>query len=191
MTMEMFFSGIGTAVTVLTAVISVGVWLYENRKKQLRIDDVLVWSNQCIETLQEIRLYCELEALRATDTDFSKIRQLAVGASILVEKGRLFFRNKETDGYGSHKEPAYRGYRPLILEKLVLAHRIAIRWQTSSEEERIIMRELSEQCISQFVSLIRAEVGRVKTASEYANMDGFGSNLEEMLRNNRKPPRLN
>ncbi|MEN9894965.1 MAG: hypothetical protein RIR97_817 [Pseudomonadota bacterium] len=188
--MELFFSGIGSTVTVLTAVITLGVWLYETRKKQLRIDDVLIWSNQCIEVLQEIYLYCDLDVLRSSDADCSRIRELAVSASVLVEKGRLFFRNNEVDGHGREKEPAYRGYRPLILDKLVLAHKIAIRWEKSSDIERMMMREISAQCVAQFVSLIRAEVGRVKTASKYANKDGFGSNLDEMLKYNFKPERL-
>ena len=76
--------------------------------------------------------------LRAYPTFFveSEKRLASIGfdTAILVERGRIFFRNQPRGNYGTHKKAAYRGLRPLILDPLVAAHQIAVRIPDSQGE---------------------------------------------------------
>src|ERR1043165_4522449 len=69
------------------------VWL-QWRERQLRQDDVLRWANEVIRAQQTLYLTLFLgdgtfdrQAARAT------LARVAVETSVLVEQGRLFFRN--------------------------------------------------------------------------------------------------
>ena len=98
-----------------------------------------------------------------------------------MEPGRLFFRNKVVDEHGVNKEPAYRGYRPEILDPIVVAHQITRAWSASGIPEQIGMQVLAEECLRKFVSLAQMEVGRSRTASADTGKEGDGAQLRHLL----------
>ena len=103
--------------------------------------------------------------------------------SILVERGRLFFKNEVVDDYGSEKLSAYRGYRPRILDHLVVAHQVARFWPGDSDNDIKDRSRVAKCCLKSFVSLAQMEVGRDRAASVEALKGGDGVHLSTIMEN--------
>lgn len=165
-------------VAIVAALLVWGQW----RERQLRKDDVLKWANEVIRALQTLYLTCYLgERTFEPEAIAKALRQAAVDTSVLVEQGRLFFRNAPDPTHGRDKFPAYRGYRPELLDPIVVAHQIACQWQGADAAARQRMTLVAEDAVKQFVSYAQQEVGRSKTASREAARGGRGDNLEAMM----------
>jgi hypothetical protein len=137
-------------------------WVHWKRT-ELRREDVLSWSNQTIETLQTLVLVLTLKSENLSkDIAKQKIEKVIFDSSILIETGRLFFRNQKIDDWGVEKPSAYQGYRPVILDQLVIAHQVACAWVEANEEKREHLRVISLGALKQFVSLAQKEVGRIE-----------------------------
>ncbi|QPC44291.1 hypothetical protein HW532_17265 [Kaustia mangrovi] len=156
----------------------------KSHKDELRRDDVLRWSNEAIRTLESLFLVCiHGESRLGREVSEDKMTEIMFDTAILVESGRIFFKNEIIDGHGGHKYPAYRGYRPEILDCLVIAHKISRDWIDADNDKRLRMKIVSEDCLKKFVSLAQKEVGRDRNSSIEAGVGGSGSDLEDMLRN--------
>jgi len=109
--LQPFAPWISIAVASVAAFLVWGQW----RERQLRKDDVLRWSNDVIRALQSLYLYTSMHS-RVFDADSAgrAIKQLAIDTSVLVEQGRLFFKNTPDSTYGADRHPAYRGRRPML-----------------------------------------------------------------------------
>ena len=168
-------------VSILIAAGALAWTFYTWRMKELRRDEVLAWGNSCIDVLQSIFFECRaIEAGR--EASLSNLLDLAKRASVLVEQGRIFFRNAKPDKFGQEKQLAYRGFRPRILDTLVSAFQVA-EGVGSMSDERLISkcRKLSENNVRSFVSLLQMEVGRDKTACANTSVGGIGINLAYQL----------
>lgn len=87
---------------------------------------ILRWGEEAIEALAEAQDLCD----RMDLPDFRE-QQLAVARTLsaLVDRGRLYFPNIDDkghgflarEGHGAHKEAAFRGWRPPILDALMFA----------------------------------------------------------------------
>jgi len=153
------------------------------RESSLRRDDVLVWAKESIVELQTLLLICMEYYKREADPETSeRLRSINTRTSILIEQGRLFFRNKPYGNFGIEKEPAYRGLRPRILDSLVLANKISNHFLTADRESRARMRLLAEDCLKRFVSMAQKEVGRNRVRSADASHGGDGSDLWQWLK---------
>jgi hypothetical protein len=160
------FEIIETLVSITIAAVPLAAGWYTWRKKELRRDDVLAWSNEVIGSLQTLLLITILKHPPLSEQDAQqKLAAIIFETSILVERGRLFFRNEIADSHGSKKLPAYQGYRPEILDQIVIAHQISCEWTNASADDRLRMRSIAETCLKKFVSLAQKEVGRGRTAS--------------------------
>ncbi len=83
----------------------------------------LAWGNACIDTLGRAAIFARTRKHQKDDGAFLQQRvNLMLALSSLVERGRLFFPNIETDGKGAEKDGAYRGTRPPILDTLMFAY---------------------------------------------------------------------
>jgi hypothetical protein len=119
----------------------------------------------------------------------STLAKIAVDSSVLVEQGRLFFRNTPHPTHGADRHPAYRGYRPMLLDPIVAVHQIACQWEGAADEEKERMILVAEDCVRRFVSMAQREVGRSRTAHAASMIKGEGESLE-MLLGKVKPERL-
>lgn len=156
------------------------------RDTSLRRDDVRAWAVDTIKELQSLFLVCLLDArevgagmLEAEAAD-AKLTDIAFNTAILVERGRLFFRNRPAGAHGAHKQPAYRGRRPAILDPIVLAHQIAVAWRAADPDTKLRYRCVAEDALKTFVSLAQKEVGRSRAASAYAGRSGNGVKLARL-----------
>lgn len=172
-------------VTTISVMVATGALLLawnQARERQLRKDDVLKWSNETIRALQTLFLVCFLgDSAFDKATTRKMLAGLTVDTSVLVEQGRLFFRNTPHETYGKDRHPAYRGYRPALLDPIVVAHQIACQWEGATDDERLRMTLVAEDCIKSFVSLAQLEVGRSKTAHADVAKKGEGEKLEALL----------
>jgi hypothetical protein len=169
------------ASAALTAIGLITGW-YHWRRTELRREDVLAWANEAITALQSLILVSKLKNPPLdSDTAAKEILRVIFQTSILIESGRLFFKNQVTDNYGSEKPPAYRGYRPKILDPIVLAHQVACAWPQADEQKRLRLRLVAEDCLRDFVSLAQKEVGRGRTASADTSQGGSGVHLPSKL----------
>jgi hypothetical protein len=154
----------------------------KNREDSYRRGDVLGWANEVIGELQTLLLICILKEEQVdVATSKAKLTDIIFSTSILVERGRLFFKNEIVDSHGSEKEPAYQGYRPKILDPIVVAHQIACEWRSSNRDKQLRMRLIAEDCLKKFVSLVQKEVGRGVTASADTSQGGDGRHLAHLL----------
>lgn len=172
-------------VTMASAVIAAAALFLgwrQARERELRKDEVLKWANETIRSLQTLYLVCFLGD-SAFDAKSVKLMlaEAAVDTSVLIEQGRLYFRNVPHPVYGASRHEAYRGYRPVLLDPIVVMHQIACQWEGAAEDERLRMTLVAEDCVKTFVSLAQKEVGRSKTASVDAGRQGAGEKLEDLL----------
>ncbi|MCW3835582.1 hypothetical protein ACFQ1E_06390 [Sphingomonas canadensis] len=166
----------GAVSALVTAVALIATWL-SWRRSELRRDDVHNWANEGISALQTLRLICGSPRMRLTAAEErARLAQLMVDTSVLVERGRLFFRNARSFD-GRHLPRAYRGKRPDILDQLVVAHQIACAWPTAHADARLRMALVAEDVLRRFVTLMQAEVGRGRTASAGTRRRGDGADL--------------
>lgn len=180
---QLFFA---TASLMLTVVGFFVAWI-RWRRSELRRDEVLKWADECIEALQTLFLISLLKGPPLSEEKLNEIRlKIIFDTSTLIERGRLFFKNEVVDSFGSEKPPAYRGYRPRILDHLVLAHQIARYWPDETEDDKADRSTIAEQCLKEFVSLAQMEVGRDRAASVDALKGGDGVHLPAMMNNLKK-----
>ena len=165
----------------IAALAALMVWL-QWRERQLRQDDVLRWASDVIRTQQSLYVLLFLGD-SAFDKAQSKtmLAKIVVDSSVLVEQGRLFFRNTPDATYGANRYPAYRGYRPMILDPIVVTHQIACQWEGAAPEERERMVLVAEDCVRSFVSMAQREVGRSRAAHDASLIKGEGEKLETLL----------
>src|ERR1700742_68950 len=109
------FEGNWSTIVPVIGVILTGIGVYfawrSARERQLRLDDVLTWSNEVIRSMQTLYLVCLLGEKNFAAEDAKTIRrQIALDTSVLVEQGRMFFKNFPDPEHGKDKPPAYRGY---------------------------------------------------------------------------------
>lgn len=164
--------------------------LFVAYRASFKTDEVRGWAKECICTMQSI-------AITNTDVQVESrdfiLGDLAIKSSILLEQGRLYFRNKKRREYRTDKHPAYRGYRPAILDELLISHQIALRFTNLSPEDRAFAGPIAQSCEKRFVSLAQMEVGRIAAASRYNETAGDGQHLDELIeqaRNSGKVRRL-
>jgi hypothetical protein len=142
----------------------------------------LVWATEVIRELQSLLVICMLKDPQLEPiTAKARLTDVIFNTSILVERGRLFFRNQLVDDHGQKKEPAYRGYRHKILDPIVVAHQIACGWIEANEDTRLRMRLIAEDCVQKFVSLAQKEVGRDRTTVADTGKGGKGFHLRHLL----------
>jgi hypothetical protein len=162
-------SALAAAISVLTAVLVYKMTKQINHQKE---DAVLEWSKTAIDQLQTLVLLCEHgDSLLPVEAARDAFARIAISTSVLLEQGRLFFRNSK-DKYGNEKELAYRGYRPVILDKLLVAHRIALECTSADVGRRKALGERAHQNREKFVSLLQSEVALARKAGEYASQAG-------------------
>lgn len=169
------------ASAVLSALAIFVAWS-QFKKGEYRIDHVTAWSNDVISNLQELYLIISTPTeIISEKQKGERLVELCFNSSILIEKGRIFFKNQIVDTYGAGKPAAYRGYRPKILDPLVVAHEISKDWFKSDVRRRDRLARLAYDNVRQFVSLAQKEVGRSKTTSADTAQGGQGVNLERLL----------
>jgi hypothetical protein len=176
------WEAVGVAVTILAALGGGLAWVLQKREDSLRRGEVSVWAMEVISALQGLVLLLRLEdGVVGTAEKRALATKIVFETSILVERGRMYFKNCVIDDFGKEKEPAYRGYRPLVLDPIVVGHQIACRYLAASAGNDAQLLAVAEDVTRAFVSLIQCEVGRSKTASADTGSEGSGADLDYLI----------
>ena len=179
----MTIDSLSLLITAAGVPIAALVFWWQRREAMLRKSEVLAWSNEVISALSSLWIICRLRT-SAWETPEVTVRMnnILFDTSILIERGRLFFKNADKENYGLENEPAHQGYRPRILDPIMTAHRIACLWGESNEQRRLRMAVITEKSLQQFVSLAQKEVGRGKlVGSPEAAAGGKPISIDELL----------
>jgi hypothetical protein len=163
----------------LAAVIGILFTWKKFRDDSLRRGDVLAWADDCITAFENVIVAAILFDRPAFKEEcLKRLIDAAFDSAALIERGRIFFKNQPFGSFGNEKPPAYRGFRPKILDPLVAAHQIAVRLVESHEDERIRLQILAEDYLKEFVSLVQKEIGRERTAAAETKKAGAGFRLQ-------------
>jgi hypothetical protein len=174
----------GACVSAVVAAAGLFASWKKARETSLRREDVLSWCNEVIVALEGLLLIFVLNdpPLDAAIAK-TKLTNIIFDTASLAERGRLFFKNEIIDRHGAEKQSAYRGYRPEILDQIVIAHQIARECATTNGEARLRLHLVAEDALKKFVSLAQKEVGRSRTASADTSRGGDGGHLRMLMRN--------
>jgi len=160
------WEGIAAIVSAVIGLLTVGGAVFRWREQSLRREDVQDWANEAITALQSLVLLTALPPGRIpADEATRRLTEVIFATSILVERGRLFFRNKPWGDYGGKKPRAYRGRRPALLDDLIAAHQAALRLEGADARTRAQLSLIAEDALKDFVTRMQHEVGRSRTAS--------------------------
>jgi hypothetical protein len=149
-------------------------------RDELRRPEVEKWSIEAIDTMRRIAMATQ-EAAAGREEAAAGLTDLGSRASVLLEVGRLYFRNPGADSVNLHKEPAYRGYRPMILEQLLIGYELSRAWASADAAEQGDFARVAETAWRRFVSLAQAEVGRLGTLDPETARIGTGRALDRAL----------
>lgn len=162
--MEHLLLGIGAFIAFTQACIAFAVFRHSRRQQLVdkgtqRIIRIHDWGNDCIDALAEAGEFCLLKSADFPDSGAygygMQRNELLHRLSALIDRGRLFYRNKDQDQYGLDKFPARRGYRPEILDPLVAGYQSVREVNGSVDEAKY--RRLYEWR-GRFISLLQYEV---------------------------------
>src|SRR5471030_1003204 len=95
MQMSVWLPVVVSALSFLVGAFGLLISYRSTREKQLRLDDVLKWSNEVIGAMQTLYLICLLGEKNLEAGEAKAMRQrIAIDTSVLVEQGRMFFKNQ-------------------------------------------------------------------------------------------------
>lgn len=171
---------IEAALLLVTLAGALGTWI-AYRRSELRRDEVVAWVNKVIENMQTTVLLIGRNVSMPALERNERLRELGISASILLEQGRILFKNVDPRKYGSDKQPAYRGLRPMILDQVLFMHQLAVAWPTLPAQDHGHAFDIGLFSLRRFVSLAQQEVGRGRVASGYSKAQGSGGRLEDLL----------
>ncbi|WP_417814828.1 hypothetical protein [Thalassospira alkalitolerans] len=113
-----------------------------------------------------------------------KIIKEIISTSVLIDQGRMFFKNSNDD-YGGEKPESRRGMRPKILDHILVAHLVAIevaKCSDENEEMRLKLTSLINEHLGHFISIAQHEVGRSKSISPQADVTGTHIEISGLLK---------
>ena len=171
-------SFLGAVAAALGVVWAIAAAYYASFKR----DEVRGWASSCIEVLQSISIICSTSPDRIPNRD-ERLIELAIRASNLLEIGRLYFSNSKRGTFSSEPSspPAYRGYRPAILDEVFIAYQVAMQFGELSPADQQLAKKIVKVAERRFVSLAQVEVGRARSASRYNEVPGDGLKLDNLI----------
>lgn len=176
------WEGVAAVVSAVIGVLTVGGALVRWREQSLRREDVQAWADQAIAALQSLVLLSALPPGRIPAAEAQRrLTEVIFSTSILVEQGRMFFRNRPWGAYGRSKPRAYRGRRPAILDDLVAGHEAALRLEGADLRTRAQLSLVAEDALKDFVSRMQHEVGRSRSASPATGKAGEAVDVARLI----------
>lgn len=175
---------VGSAIVALLAVLSTVTFAlinYRRERLNQRIqfsklqDDYFAtlrtWASEVSSLLSEAIHLSELDPQRCPNDGFFECRnRIRTSLSSLIDRGRWFFPNFDADQYGQHKESAYQGYRPELLNSLVEAYRITTRLDYKNAVNNRQRRDELVAAQRAFVSEIQAVLDPARREKEFTKI---------------------
>lgn len=162
--LAVFFSAISICISVASVLIA--LWNFRREQLNQRITaakwkreffiDLLKWSDESILLLSESHHLCDLYAAHKEESRLCETQHLLrIKLSAQIDRGRWFFPNYSPEKYGHHKPPAYRGYRPTVLDSLVLTYDAVTSFNSNEIGQIPTARKHIEQARRKFTSEVQ------------------------------------
>jgi hypothetical protein len=129
-----------------------------------RDTDIIAWSNACLGNLCEAEMLMRPQYVAVTEPrDYEKRRYEVLAAlSCCVDRGRLYFPNRDADKFGLERERAYQGKRHAVLDRLVWVYDLLSEKIAHAAPQDPTAREaIRDQAIKfkrEFISEVQSEV---------------------------------
>ena len=95
--------------------------------------DLQKWADAAVEALTSAIFLCELDPNKVQGNDaYNRWLSIKEKLSTLIDQGRFFLPNEAPDEHGQYKPPAYRGYRPPSLSRLVASFKMLEKFDSAS-----------------------------------------------------------
>ena len=158
------------------------LWLtHRQHSTQIRVQRALKvhdWGNECIDVFADAERFCLLTPQLVDEQAYARHKDdLLRRLSALVDRGRMFFANKQQEHFGQYKQRAYRGFRPAILDPLVAAYMAIEVVDESSILPDLDRKERLWDWRREFVSVLQKEIHSewLKKATKYSEGLGGGA----------------
>jgi hypothetical protein len=130
--------------------------------RQQRDNDIIAWSDAAIDACCRAEMVLDPDYAVATSEQEFQVNRLETlaGLSSAIDKGRLYFPNRQDDAYGLEKDAAYRGHRHAALDRLVGVYAL-LSGVSHASPDRPARSETRERAICykrEFVSIVQSEV---------------------------------
>jgi hypothetical protein len=97
-----------------------------------------------------------------TEPEFEKLRYETLATlSCCIDRGRMYFPNREDGVYGINKERAFQGHRHPVLDHLVWVYELLSEVTFHSPSDAAARRQLRDKCNTHkrhFISEVQSEV---------------------------------
>jgi hypothetical protein len=128
-----------------------------------RDSDIIAWSNACLASLCRCEMLLRPEfATVAAENEFEKQRyEVLAEISCCIDRGRMFFPNRDAHRVGLDKEAAFRGHRHAVLDRLVWVYELLAKVTYREPADAAERSKVREQAITHkrhFISEVQSEV---------------------------------
>lgn len=139
--------------------------------KKEYFQDLFKWSTETMLLLSEALHLCDLDPQKCEKGSFFNTRHsLRIKLSAQIDTGRWFFPNYAPEKHGQHKLPAFRGYRPAVLDALVFAYQAVTRIDHLDCSKNGPVRNELESAKRRFTSEIQAILDLRSTNEEFKKL---------------------
>jgi hypothetical protein len=162
----------GLAFTVVT-------WFVGRRSElEKRDDQLLAWGTRGLEVMANIESLCLHGEYWAPDEFNRRKSQLAAEASTVLDQGRIFFPNIDSEG---RRDSSENGFRPKILDELRLAYLVAEDISPDRPDDNRQRRDELWNARGRFVGYLRVAVSDKRKRQGEAGEPGRSVALAALL----------
>ena len=120
-----YLSPLVSLLALVTSISSIvfGEWRYRTSFKLAWYKEVVSWARECVQSLSSAHEIC---ASHNKDIEYIKVRRSEILEKItsLIDEGRFVFENDRDNDHGRDKPYAYQGYRPDLMDYLLITYNI-------------------------------------------------------------------
>lgn len=129
--------------------------------------EVISWALRCMDVLSNAHVFMATKGSGCNGSELIRCRdQYQASLSALVDAGRLYFLNRNPDLVGLDRPYANRGFRPAILDALMIAHEELRRHPLSADADTARAANNMFSARRAFLSELREELDRLRDPEE-------------------------
>jgi hypothetical protein len=148
--------------------------------KQQYVAQLQTWTDEASDVLAEAVHLCELDPAKTIEPSFFNRRHIVrIRLSSLIDRGRWFFPNDTSTGYGDHKLSGFKGFRDEILDPLVDSYRLIGALDFTDKINNEGLRQKLVVSKKQFVSSAQIVLDPWSTSTRLNNFRDIRAEIQE------------
>lgn len=158
---------IGVGSGLLAAASFVFNWLVVRRQSRMQFEslkaqmdaDLMAWAGEAVDLLATADYVARGRGVYLSEQELkTEIADVMRRLSAAADKGRLFFPNLAPSVNGAHKEAAYQGFRPPVLDALIFAYYKVERMDVRNTEPDMDAADFLRRCRRVLISEVQRSV---------------------------------